>query len=149
MSIQEFKATTTLKDGFFVEAEAREFKITMDEPKDLGGTNKAMNPVELLLCSLGGCLTISVSAFSKATKVDLTNCHVEVTGDLDPDGFLGKNNEVRVGLTQIRYNIEIESDSPQENIDRLIQMVEERCPISDTLTGVEIIGNVKVRETAR
>ncbi len=149
MSVETFKTTTILKDGLFVEGEARGFRVNMDEPEELGGTNKAMNPIELLLNSLGGCLSISVSAFSKATKVDVRNCRVEVSGDLDPDGFLGKNDDVRVGLTQIRYNIEIESDSPQDRIDKLIEMVEKRCPVSNTLTGVEIIGDIKVKETAR
>lgn len=148
MAIQELKATVTLKDGMFVEAESRGFKVHMDEPEQLGGTNKAMNPVEMLLAALGGCLSITISAFSKAAHVNIQDCRVDVTGDLDPEGFLGINKDVRKGLSQIRYNIEIVSDSPEEKINKLMQMVEDRCPVSDTLKGVEIVkGNVKVTQS--
>jgi len=141
---QEFKTTVHLKEGLFVEAESRGFKVNMDEPEQLGGTNKGMNPVELLLASLGGCLTITVAAFSKAAHVDIKDCRVHITGDLDPEGFLGVNKDVRKGFTQIRYEVEIDSDASEDKINKLMQMVEERCPVSDTLKGVEVVGNVKV-----
>lgn len=141
---QEFKASVSLKEGMKVDAVSRGFKVSMDEPESLGGTDTAMNPVELLLCSLGGCLTIVVAAFSKAVNVDVDDCNVEICGDLDPDGFQGKNNDVRVGFSQIRYKINLKSDSPKENIDKLMKLVEERCPVSDTLKGVEVIGDVNL-----
>lgn len=146
MANVEFQSTVKLKEGLYVEAETRGFKVHMDEPKELDGTDKAMNPVEMLLSALGGCLTISIAAFSKIVHVDLKDCRVQVSGDLDPDGFLGKNKDVRVGFSQIRYNIEIISDSPQEKIDKLMKMLKERCPVSDTLKGVEVNGefNIKV-----
>ena len=37
----------------------RRFQVAVDRPKQLGGTDRAMNLVELLLCSLGGCALIS------------------------------------------------------------------------------------------
>ncbi|MFV9510647.1 OsmC family protein [Tepidibacillus sp. LV47] len=144
MAIQEFKATVSLKEGLFVEANARGFTVQMDEPEQLGGTNKAMNPVELLLSALGGCLTITIAAFSKAAHVEIEDCKVHVTGDLDPDGFLGLNKDVRKGFMQIRYQVEIVSNSPEEKIKKLMKMVEERCPVSDTLKGVEVIGDVNI-----
>jgi len=149
MANQEFHATVSLKKGLQVQAEARGFTVEMDEPEQLGGTDTAMTPVEMLLASLGGCLTITMSAFSKAAHVDIQDCKVHVTGDLDPEGFLGINKEARKGLSEIRYHIEIISDSPQEKIDKLIQLVENRCPVSDTLKGVAVVkGEVKVTQPA-
>jgi len=63
---------------------------------------------------------------------------VELEGDLDTAGFLGKDANVRKGFQEIRYKIHIDSPSPQENIDKLATLIEERCPVSDTLAGVEI-----------
>lgn len=149
MALQEIKATVTLKDGLYAEAESRGFKISMDEPESMGGTNKAMNPVELLLAALGGCLSITLSAFSKAAHVNIQECRIDVSGDLDPDGFLGINSDVRIGLSQIRYNVEVVSNSPEKNINKLMQMVEEKCPVSDTLKGVAVVkGNIKVTRSA-
>jgi len=139
MAVQEFTSIVSVKEGLYVEAESRNFKVYMDEPVQLGGTDRAMSPVELLLSSLGGCLAITIAAFSKSLKIDIKECRVHVTGDLDPDGFLGKNKDVRVGFTQIRYRLELVTDEDESKINKLIDMVKERCPVSDTLKGVEVI----------
>ena len=145
MANQEFKATVSLKEGLLVEGESRDFKVLMDEPEQLGGTNKGMNPVEMLLNALGGCLTITIAAFSKAARVNLSDVRVHVTGDLDPGGFLGTNKEVRKGFSQIRYEVELITDATEEKINKLMNMVEERCPVSDTLKGVEVVKkNIKI-----
>lgn len=145
MANTEFNATVSLKEGLFVEAETRGFTVHMDEPEHLGGTDKAMNPVELLLSSLGGCLTISIAAFSKAVHVDLKDVRVNVSGDIDLDGFLGVNKNVRPGFNQIRYDIELVSDSSEVKLNKLINMVKERCPVSDTLKGVEVNGDFNIK----
>ncbi len=52
--LETFKATARkTANGLQVEANARGFKITLDEPEELGGTNTGMNPVEAVLCALG------------------------------------------------------------------------------------------------
>nr|WP_223814532.1 OsmC family protein [Thermoanaerobacterium thermosaccharolyticum] len=59
MAIETFKAVSRkLPEGLAVESEVRGFKMLLDEPKEMGGTNKGMNPVEALLCALGSCQTI-------------------------------------------------------------------------------------------
>lgn len=69
MAIETFKAVSRkLPEGLAVESEVRGFKIILDEPKELGGTNKGMNPVEALLCALGSCQTIVAAAFAQAKR---------------------------------------------------------------------------------
>ncbi len=140
MAITNMKAVVKwTKEGVYCEGESRGFKVALDEPKELGGTDKAMNPVELLLNSLGGCMAICAAAFAKKCKVNLQDCSVEIVGDIDLDGFMGLNPNVRNGYSEIRYKLNIVSDSPQENIEKLIQVIEEKCPVSDTLKGVKVV----------
>lgn len=137
---QIFKAQMAWSgQGVYCEGGTRGFNIATDEPAELGGSDKAMNPVELLLCALGGCMCICAAAFARKCQVDLKGVSVDLEGDLDPDGFLGKNPEIRKGYQQIRYKIKIDSPSPQANIDQLLSVIKERCPVSDTLCGVEVI----------
>lgn len=139
MALQTFKANTVWSgSGVYVESTARNFKVAMDEPKELGGTDKAMNPVELLLASLGGCMGISAAAFAGQCGVDLKGYSVDIEGNLDPDGFMGKDPSVRKGYQEIRCTMHIDSPSPKENIGKLVKMIEDRCPVSDTLTGVPV-----------
>lgn len=143
MALTTFRSTAAWTGkGLLCQGESRGFKVYMDEPEFLGGTDKAMNPVELLLCCLGGCISISAAAFAPSCRVDLQAVSVELEGDLDPDGFTGKNPAVRKGFQQIRFRLNITSPSPQGNIDRLVKLIEERCPVADTLKGVQIIHTI-------
>jgi uncharacterized OsmC-like protein len=139
MALQTFKTQTSWSGkGVYVESTARNFKVAMDEPKGLGGSDKAMNPVEMLLSSLGGCMSICAAIFAGQCDVDLKGASVDVEGDLDPDGFMGKNPDTRKGYQEIRCTMHIDSPSPKENIDKLMSIIEERCPVSDTLSGVPV-----------
>ena len=73
MAVVTFKATSKLMSGLQVDNYVRDFKIRMDEPQNLGGTDTGMNPVEALLAALGSCVTIVAAAFAKAHKIDLQN----------------------------------------------------------------------------
>lgn len=148
MAIEVFKSSVKLlPGGLLCEADVRGFKVQMDEPPSLGGTDKAMNPVELLLSALGGCICICAGAFSKAYHVELQNFHVELEGDLDPDGFLGKNKNIRTGYQKIRAVMHIVSPSPRENIDRFVNSIKSACPVSDTLRGVDVVADYRVSQS--
>lgn len=135
MAIVNFKATATKKEGVKVEVESRGFKVTIDEPESLGGTNTGMNPVELLLCSLGACQTIIAASFAEKLGVELEGFWVDLEGDLDTDGFMGLS-DVRPGYSNIRFNFHIKSNSSEKNINKLVELIEKRCPVGDTVANV-------------
>lgn len=121
------------------ETNGKEFII--DEPASLGGTDKGPNPVEYILGALGGCINVLVISFAKNFDVEVKDVKVNIDGDLDPDGFLGKNADVRPGYEEIRYTVEIDSPSPAENVTALLAHVDKICPVKDTLQGT-IVKNV-------
>ena len=135
MAIEVFKSTTKLTDGMRVECNARDHKILLDEPTGLGGTDTGMNPVEAVLCALGACKCIVARCFAKAHKIDLQDFRVELEGDLDPDGFMGKNKDAKVGFSTIRSNIYIKSNSSKEDIEKFVEFIDRTCPVADTLTN--------------
>ncbi|WP_339062827.1 OsmC family protein [Tepidibacillus marianensis] len=147
MPNQVFRSSVRLIEGTRVEAEARGFKVTVDEPEQIGGSNQGMTPVELLLSSLGSCLSITISLFSKPFHVDIQELRLDVEGELDPMAAMGQS-EARSGYQDIRVNVHIVSDAPISRIEKLIKMAESKCPVSDTLrVGVTINNNVEL-ETA-
>ncbi|MGE5587686.1 MAG: OsmC family protein [Clostridia bacterium] len=145
MALETFHASVrSAGQGLLCKANVRGFEVAMDEPKELGGGDQAMNPVELLLSALGGCITICAVAFAPACGVKLDDFRVDLEGDLDPDGFMGKRADVRTGFQHIRFTMNIKSASPEENIRKLVNMIKSRCPVSDTLQGVKVDGTFKV-----
>lgn len=135
-----FKATAIKSpEGLQVEANSRGFKILFDEPEDLGGTNTAMNPVEALLCTLGACQTIVASAFAAAHDITFEEFHIDLEGDLDPDGFMGLA-DVRNGFQEIRFVMHFKSNEPKEKLEEYAKFIEKTCPVGDCLTnGVKLV----------
>ncbi|WP_032123038.1 OsmC family protein [Clostridium amazonitimonense] len=135
MAIEVFKSTTKITEGMRIECSSRNHKIIMDEPKPLGGSDTGMNPVEALLCSLGACQCIVAKCFAKAKGIDLQDFWIELEGDLDPDGFLGKNKDAKIGFQSIRSKIHIKSTSSKEDIEKFVQFIEATCPVYDSITS--------------
>lgn len=113
-------------------------QVAIDEPPSFGGADDGLNPVELVLAGLGGCMNVLLIAFAPQYDVEIKSVTINVEGDLDYDGFLEKA-PVRFGFQEIRYQIDLESDSPQENIDRLLEHAQRICPVKDTLSGVPVV----------
>lgn len=145
MAITTFKTDVKWEQtGVLSTAHINKHEILIDEPPALGGTDKGPNPVEYILAALGGCINVLVVSFAEQFEVEVKDVNVELEGDLDPDGFLGINPNVRVGYEEIRYTIHLDSPSPQEKIAALIAHVEKVCPVKDTLTGTRVVNAQKV-----
>lgn len=142
-----FKATAKkLPEGLQVETAARGFKIMMDEPEDLGGTDTAMNPVEAVLCALGACQSIVAAAFAEAQDFHYEEFSVELEGDLDPDGFMGLA-DVRNGFQEIRFTMHFKTKESQEKAEAFADFIEKTCPVGDCLAnGVKLVRAGVVRD---
>lgn len=133
---ETFKAVVKkLPGGLQVEAQARNFRFVLDEPKELGGTDHGMNPVEAVICALGACQTICAYAFAQSQGINLRNFYVEVEGDLDPDGFQGKNPNVRNGYQEVRYCMHFDTDATQAEVEAFASFIESRCPVGDIIAN--------------
>lgn len=133
-AVQTFKATAHLQDGVQVKTTSRHFELTIDEPKSLGGTDTGMNPVEVLLASLGACQSIVARVYAPKFGVKLDDFQVDVEGDLDLDGFFNRS-EVRPGYSDIRYTFRIKTGSPKEKVEEFVRFLESKCPVGDTIAN--------------
>ena len=81
----------TQVDGFSIGGERveRRFSIDVDEPCELGGSNRFANPQEYLLASLNACMTVGYAAQCAVRGIVLESLEIETDGDIDLRGFLG------------------------------------------------------------
>ncbi|MDF2715613.1 MAG: hypothetical protein K0R28_2538 [Paenibacillus sp.] len=134
MAVETFKATAHLQEGVVVKVRSRNFELTIDEPKSLGGTDTGMNPVEAVLGALGACQSIVARVYARKFNVRLDDFWVELEGDLDLDGFFNKS-DVRKGYSDIRYTFHIKTDAPREQVEQFIEFLERTCPVGDTIAN--------------
>lgn len=140
MAIVTFKSDVKWSgEGVLSTAYIGDKEVLIDEPENLGGKDLAPNPVEYLLAGLGGCINVLIATFAEKFDVEVEDVQVKVEGDLNPDGFLGKDPNARPGYEEIRYEIDLTSPSPQGNIDALLAHVNKICPVKDTLEGTRVV----------
>ena len=115
--------------------EARNFKIFMDEPPELGGKDGAASPLEFILAAHGGCLSYMTFFIGKELGIHVKGTEVSVKASLNPAKFAGKDRNVRAGYQAIHVEIKIDAEATEEQLEKLRSEVEARCPVSDNIAN--------------
>jgi len=122
-----------------VDVHSRGVHTTIDEPESLGGTNTGMNPVELVLSSLGTSLQETAVQLALENKFTYKQMTVNLEGDLDAAGFMG-DPDIRNGFQEIRYNLQFKTTESQAACGAFADLVAANCPIEDMLSnGVSVV----------
>jgi len=130
--------TTTIHDFYSARqnfVHEHDFKLDADEPPLLLGEDKGANPVEYVLTALSSCLTTALIYHAAAQGITLDEVESELEGDLDLRGFLGLSEKVRNGYENIRVTFRIKADAPQEKLDELVRLAQQRSPVFDIVTN--------------
>ncbi len=135
MPVKLVSATITQEAGFRTECHAGNHMVLIDQPASAGGTDTGATPLEFQLFALGGCITAIGRIIANQRRLDIRGIKVEVEGDLNTDGLLGKETPDRVGFTGFRARVEIDADMSVEEKAALVHEIDTRCPISDDLAN--------------
>lgn len=126
-------------------AKARQFKLVIDEPQELGGKDEDANPVEYILAGLAGCLNVVGHIVAKELGFTIDKLKIEVNGSINPDKLFGVSSKERAGFKQINLNLIPETDASIETLAEWLKIVKDRCPVKDNLTNSTTV-NVSVEK---
>jgi putative redox protein len=127
-----FSANTSLVDEYRTKVQIREFALDVDEPPLIGGTDSGPTPVELVLAALGTCQEIVYATYARVLGIPLDGVDVRAEGRLDLRGFFGVA-DVPAGFQDVTFTVDISSPAPPEDIARLVETVNDHCPVLDIL----------------
>lgn len=143
--IFSFSAKTVWQGGAITETVARDRVIAADEPEALGGTDSAADPVELLLAALTSCVSIGLVTQAAKRGIDFDDFEIEVEGELDLRGYLGVEESVRPGYTNIDYTVRLQSEAPPDVLEEILRAAEQTSPMYDNiLNGTPITSHLEV-----
>ncbi len=97
--------------------------------------------MEYLLGALAACLTAGIGNIASARQIKLNAVECQVEGDIDMQGILGLNDEVRNGFNAIRVTFRIDGDAPSEVMARVVEQSMARSAVLDILrngTSVDV-----------
>jgi uncharacterized OsmC-like protein len=97
----------------------RPFTFDIDEPCELGGSNRFANPQEHLIAALNACMTVGYVAQCAIRGITLESLEIETEGEIDLRGFLGIDPNVANGYESLRYTVRIKGDGTKEQFGEI------------------------------
>jgi uncharacterized OsmC-like protein len=116
-------------------ARKQTFTIESDHPEVFAAKDSAPTPPEIVLSALASCLTGGVAAVAQHRGIQLRSVRAVVEGDLDVQGILGMDPDVRNGFSAIRVSFDIVADASDEDIRALVAQSQKRSAVFDILTN--------------
>jgi uncharacterized OsmC-like protein len=125
--------------GFFGVGEERThertFTFDADHPAILVGHDNGPTPIEYVLHALATCLTAGLANIAAARGIRLTEVKSTVSGDIDLNGILGLDPDVRNGYQNIAVHFTVKGDASPEKLRGLVEQSRKRSAVYDILTN--------------
>jgi|SRR6185369_4238146 len=128
-----FTTVTTWQNGAHARTTARSFVLETDEPSPLGGTDQAIDPMELVLAAVGTCLTIGWVTQAVQRGIEYRDLRIEVSGHFDLRGYLAIDEAVRPGFSGLTYEVHVDTDAPAEVLEEIRRAAEATSPMFDNV----------------
>ena len=129
----------TSVEGYFGLGEEQKHKTTFtfdaDHPEVFASEDRGATPVELVLAGLASCLTAGVAAVAQHREVQLTSVSATLEGDMDIQGILGMDSDVRNGFDGIKVTYQIDADASHEDIEAIVAQSQKRSAVYDIITN--------------
>jgi uncharacterized OsmC-like protein len=98
-----------------------------------GGSGVQACSGDMLLEALVACAGVTLRAVATAIGVTLKDAKVIAEGDLDFRGTLGVAKDAPVGFRAIRLRFDLDTDAPEEQRKKLIELTERYCVVLQTI----------------
>ncbi|NQW34700.1 MAG: OsmC family protein [Methylophilales bacterium] len=103
----------------FVGKSESNHEVRMDGPEDVGGKNKGMRPMELMLIGMGGCTSFDVVTILKKSRQKIEGCEALVSAD--------RSESIPKVFTKIHIHFIVKGDNLDESVvDRAIKLSAEK-----------------------
>ncbi len=111
------------------------FTFDADHPEIFAAEDNGATPVEYVLVGLASCLTAGVAAVAQHRDIQLHSVTATLEGDMDLQGILGIDADVRNGFDGIRVTYHIDADADREDIEALVAQSQKRSAVYDIITN--------------
>src|SRR4051795_4547451 len=131
-------SNSTIKSFFGLGSEQShrtEFAFDADHPEIFASEDHGPTPVEYVLVGLASCLTAGIAAVAQHRNIQLRSVTATLEGDMDIQGILGIDSDVRNGFGGIKVSYDIDADAKREDIEALVAQSQKRSAVYDIVTN--------------
>ena len=127
--------TVRTDGGTTCEIKGDGWKFTADQPENQGGNGEGPDPLFFANAALGACLAMGFASCFANKGVALDGVEVRVESDYDARGVLGVSRDVPVGLGEMRYSVDIDSDASEKDILNALDVTEKYSLLLNTFSN--------------
>lgn len=121
--------TTTYQGGALFETSIGRHTLQTDVPESMGGKDRALQPPQLFIASIGTCVGAMVADYARRHDLDPSGMTVDVSFEKAAQPTRLTNIAVRVHLPNARIG--------DERIRSILKRVAEHCPVHETMETLE------------
>jgi uncharacterized OsmC-like protein len=116
-------------------AHRQAFSIDADHPQVFASEDNGATPPEIVLAALASCLTAGIATVATHRGVQLHSVTATVEADMDLQGILGIDGDVRNGFDTIKVTYDIDADVPRADIEAIVAQSQKRSAVYDIITN--------------
>ncbi len=116
-------------------AHRQAFSIEADHPQVFASEDNGATPPEIVLAALASCLTAGVATVATNRGVQLRSVTATVEGDMDLQGILGIDGDVRNGFDSIKVTYDIDADASRADLEAIVAQSQKRSAVFDIVTN--------------
>jgi uncharacterized OsmC-like protein len=111
------------------------FTFDADHPEVFAAEDNGATPVEYVLVGLASCLTAGIAAVAQHRNIQLRSVTATIEGDMDIQGILGVDSDIRNGFGGIKVTYDIDADAERDEIEALVAQSQKRSAVYDIVTN--------------
>ncbi|TFG04477.1 MAG: OsmC family peroxiredoxin [Promethearchaeota archaeon] len=124
-----------------------DFKLLIDAPGGLSGTNKGPSPLLVILSSIGACIIAVTNFWARIMGIKIEEMKVFSRGHINLGALFGIDDSKLPGYDKLEPVIRIKADAPEEKINELMDKVFSHCPVITNFGGAsKIQPKVQIRK---
>jgi uncharacterized OsmC-like protein len=120
------------------------FNFDADHPEVFAAEDKGATPVEYVLVGLASCLTAGIATVAQHRNIQLHSVKAVLEGNMDIQGILGIDSDVRNGYEQIKVVFDIDADASPDDIEALVAQSQKRSAVYDLVANPTFV-DVEIR----
>lgn len=142
---------TMLPEGMQVECvmgnpAGEPFKLLIDAPEGLGGSNKGPSPLLAILASIGACIIAVTRFWAIIMNIEIEELKVYSRGHINLGAIFGLDDSKLAGYDKLEPVIRIKAKASEEKINELMDKVFNHCPVITNFGGAaKITPKVQIR----